>query len=78
MGFLDDARAHEKRAWPNKIDQIRAALSEEEFGEFVAAMLDLTISQRAITMALKKRGIHMGQGTISYHRRNMLEKHNDQ
>jgi len=78
MGFLDDARsATHKRVFPNKIDEIKRALSDEEFAEFVAAMQDPTISQRAIVEALKKRGVHMGQGTLSYHRRFFLEKGDD-
>jgi len=79
MGFLDDARsATHKRVFPNKIDEIKRALSDEDFAEFVAAMQDPTISQRAIVETLKKRGVHMGQGTLSYHRRFFLDKGDDQ
>jgi len=78
VGFLEDARnATHKRVFPNKIEEIKRALSDEEFAEFVAAMQDPTISQRAIAEALKKRGIHVGQGTLSYHRRFFLEKGDD-
>lgn len=74
MGFLDDARSHTKRNYPNKLDQIKAALSDEDYQEFLAAMVDPTISQVAIAQALKKRGIDIGKGTISEHRREILQQ----
>lgn len=74
MGFLDDARASSVRSYPNKIDQIKAVLSKKDYAEFMEAMLDPTISQVAITEALKKRGVHIGKGTISEHRRDLMRQ----
>jgi len=36
VGFLEDARnATHKRVFPNKIEEIKRALSDEEFAEFL-------------------------------------------
>ena len=74
MGFLDDARVNSRREYPNKLDQIKAVLSDEDYEEFLQAMFDPTISQVAITKALQKRGVHIGKGTISEHRRELTQR----
>lgn len=74
MGFLDDARAESNAVRQNKIDVIKALLSEKDYKDFVAAMSDPTITNRAIMIALKKRGIHVGAGTMSHHRRELTKQ----
>lgn len=77
MGFLDDARAESITVRQNKIDVIKASLSEKDYKDFVAAMQDPTISGRAIIIALKKRGIHIGAGTMSHYRRELTKRKDD-
>lgn len=77
MGFLDEARAASVTVRQTKIDVIKASLSDKDYKDFVAAMADPTISGRAIIIALKKRGIHVGAGTMSHYRRELQQQGDD-
>lgn len=72
MGLLDEVRAESNPPRRNKMDEIRETLNQEDFEDFIAALNDMTISQRSLIRALHKRGVHIGTGTISELRRDFL------
>jgi len=72
MGLLDEVRAESHPPRRTKLDEIKDVLNEEDFGEFMVAMLDIHVSQMSLVRALQKRGIHIGSGTISELRRKLL------
>ena len=72
MGLLDEVRAESNPPRRTKLDEIKETLTEEDFEEFMVAMLDTQVSQMSLVRALQKRGIHIGTGTISELRRKLL------
>lgn len=77
MGFLEETRSETGRVYRNKVDEIKETLSKKDCADFMEALNDITISQAAIVRALQKRGIKIGNGTISNLRRELLSNRGD-
>ena len=72
MGLLEEVKADSNPPRRNKLDDIRDTLNKQDFEEFMVAIVDVRVSQRSLIRALQKRGVHIGTGTISEMRRNLI------
>lgn len=69
MGFRDELLADTVPGRRTKMDDIKAAFSDDDYREFMEALTDPTISNAAIRRVLQKRGIPVGVATVSMMRR---------
>jgi hypothetical protein len=72
MGLMDEVVAESNPPRRGKMDEIKEKLTKQDCEEFLAALLDVRISQLALVRALQRRGIHIGKGTISEMRRDFI------
>lgn len=71
MGLMDEINADQRpRTYTNKIEELKAKLSEEDFTELMEAINDPTINQNAIRRVLKARGITVSSGWLCEFRTN--------
>jgi hypothetical protein len=75
MGLMDEVRNESQPSRRNKMDEIREKLEEQDFFEFLEALMDPRISQSSLVRALQRRDIHIGKGTISEMRRQYINDH---
>ena len=68
--FMKEVQEHQKTSGgrSSKIDEIREALGDDDFKDFVEALKDLKISAPTIAAVLKKRGVEVAANTILNHR----------
>ena len=72
---MDEVKSESHPARRNKMDEIREKLTEQDYKEFMEAILDERISQMALVRALQRRNIPIGKGTISEMRREFIRQH---
>ena len=77
MGLMDEVKAESNPPRRNKMDEIAEKLSNEDYQEFLEAMLDVRISQKALIRALHRRNIRIGTGTMSELRQQIIRQHGD-
>lgn len=75
MGLMDEVKAESNPPRRNKLDEITEKLNDEDYREFLEAMLDVRISQKALIRALQRRNIRIGTGTMSELRQQLIRQH---
>jgi len=75
MGLMDEVKAESNPPRRNKLDEITEKLNDEDYQEFLEAMLDVRISQKALIRALQRRNIRIGTGTMSELRQQLIRQH---
>jgi hypothetical protein len=77
MGLMDEVKSESNPPRRNKLDEIMEKLTKEDYQEFVQAVLDVHISQKALIRALQRRGIRIGTGTMSEMRQQFIRENGD-
>lgn len=77
MGLMDEVKAESNPPRRNKMDEITEKLSKQDYKDFLDAMLDIRISQKALIRALQRRNIRIGTGTMSELRQQIIRQHGD-
>lgn len=72
---MDEVKAESNPPRRNKLDEITEKLNDEDYQEFLEAMLDVRISQKALIRALQRRNIRIGTGTMSELRQQLIRRH---
>jgi len=72
---MDEVKAESNPPRRNKLDEITEKLNDEDYQEFLEAMLDVRISQKALIRALQRRNIRIGTGTMSELRQQLIRQH---
>lgn len=75
MGLMDEVKAESNPPRRNKLDEITEKLNDEDYQDFLEAMLDVRISQKALIRALQRRNIRIGTGTMSELRQQLIRQH---
>lgn len=75
MGLMDEVKSDSNPVRRNKMDEIKEKLNDEDYQEFLEAILDVRISQKALIRALQRRNIRIGTGTMSELRQQLIRQH---
>jgi len=75
MGLMDEVKAESNPVRRNKMDEIKEKLNDEDYQEFLEAIFDVRISQKALIRALQRRNIRIGTGTMSELRQQLIRQH---
>lgn len=73
MGLLSEVKAATKRPTIPKWEQVRTALSDEDWAEFRECLADPAVPSIALEKVLKARGVAISDATIRVWRRNLPE-----
>ena len=72
---MDEVKAESNPVRRNKMDEIKEKLNDEDYQEFLEAIFDVRISQKALIRALQRRNIRIGTGTMSELRQQLIRQH---
>lgn len=75
MGLMDEVKSDSNPVRRNKMDEIKEKLNDEDYQEFLEAIFDVRISQKALIRALQRRNIRIGTGTMSELRQQLIRQH---
>ena len=77
MGLMDEVKSDSNPVRRNKMDEIKEKLNDEDYQDFLEAIFDVRISQKALIRALQRRNIRIGTGTMSELRQQIIRQHGD-